>query len=78
MSAGALWLGSLLLLPLVGGPILQHAAYRFLGYPARVVLSGAAGAVLLSAVMTLASVAGLRWRLLPLVLTSLAIGVTLR
>lgn len=56
-----LWLASLLLLPAVGAPLLTHTAFGAIPRGSRVVLSGAAGAVLVSLAMTLLTLAGLPW-----------------
>jgi hypothetical protein len=58
---GALWLAALCLLPLCGFPLLSHPAFRRLSIPSRVVLSGAVGAVLLSAAMTGSVLLDLHW-----------------
>ena len=58
---GALWLATMCLLPLCGFPLLSHPAFRSLTIPSRVVLSGAAGAVLLSAAMTGSVLLDLHW-----------------
>ena len=50
-----------LLAAAAGSPLLSRAAFRGLTAPARVVLSAAAGAVLLSFAMTLFSFAGVSW-----------------
>ena len=57
----AIWIAPLLLLPLVGAPLLMRPAFGRLGAAARVVLAGAVGAVLVSFVMTLCSLAGVAW-----------------
>ncbi len=75
---GFLWLASLLALPICGWPLLSHPAYRRLTLPARVVLSGAAGAALLSFAMTVAVLAGLEWRTWALVLASVLLAWLLR
>ncbi|HYB53509.1 MAG TPA: hypothetical protein VEG84_06560 [Thermoanaerobaculia bacterium] len=71
MTGGA-WLATWLLLPLVGAPLLSHGAYRRFSFVGRAILSGAAGLVALSFVQTAASLAGWRWRLLPLAILSAA------
>ena len=62
----ALWIAPLLLLPLVGAPILVRPACRRFGTGAAVTLAGAAGAAVLSFVMTLFSLAGRRWSIFEL------------
>ena len=57
----AIWIAPLLLLPLVGAPLLMRPAFGRLGAAARVVLAGAVGAVFVSFVMTLCSLAGVAW-----------------
>lgn len=78
MRPGALWLGSALLLSLSGAPLLADRRYRGFSLPARVVLAGACGAVLLSLAMTLFAMAGWRWRPLPLLVISLFAATALR
>lgn len=75
---GFLWLAALLALPLCGWPLLSHPAYGRFSIPARVVLSGAAGAALLSFAMTVAVLAGLEWRISALVLGSALLAYLLR
>jgi hypothetical protein len=75
---GALWLASLCLLPLCGFPLLSHPAFRAFSIPARVVLSGAVGAALLSAAMTGAVLAGLRWNETALAATAVLLATALR
>lgn len=75
---GYLWLASLLALPICGWPLLSHPAYGRFSIPARVVLSGAAGAALLSFTMTAAVLAGLEWRVSALVLASALLAYLLR
>ena len=75
---GFLWLGALLVLPICGWPLLSHPAYARFSVAARVVLSGAAGAALLSFTMTVAVLAGLQWRTGVLVLASVLLAYLLR
>lgn len=75
---GALWLAALCLLPLCGLPLLSHAAFRGFSIPARIALSGAVGAVLLSAAMTGAVLVGARWNETALAVTAFLLAVGLR
>jgi len=75
---GALWLAALCLLPLCGFPLLSHPAFRAFSIPSRIVLSGAAGAVLLSAAMTGAVLAGVRWNETAIAVTAVALATGLR
>jgi hypothetical protein len=75
---GFLWLAAFLALPICGWPLLSHPAYGRFSIPARVVLSGAAGAALLSFTMTAAVLAGLEWRITTLVLGSVLLAYLLR
>lgn len=61
MMAAAAWIASLLMMPLVGAPLLLRGPSRRFGAGSAIVLAGAAGAVLLSFVMTLYALAGRRW-----------------
>ncbi len=58
---GATWLAALLILPAVGAPLLAHRSFGRFPFWSRVVLSGAAGAALLSFAMTLFTLAGRAW-----------------
>ena len=75
---GILWLAAYLVLPICGWPLLSHPAFRRLSVAARLVLSGAAGAALLSFAMTVAVLAGLKWRTGVLVLGSAVLAWLLR
>jgi hypothetical protein len=75
---GALWLAALCLLPLCGFPLLSHPAFRGFSIPARLVLSGAAGAVLMSAAMTGAVLAGVKWNETALAVTAVLLATGLR
>ncbi len=75
---GILWLGAYLVLPICGWPLLSHPAFRRFSIAARLVLSGAAGAVLLSFAMTVAVLVGLKWRTGVLVLASAVLAWLLR
>ncbi len=75
---GAAWLAAYLVLPVCGWPLLAHPAFRRFGLPARIVLSGAAGAALLSFTMTVVVLAGQKWRTGALVLASAALAWLLR
>ena len=57
----AIWIAPLLLLPLVGAPLLMRPAFARFRMAARIVLAGAVGAVLVSFVMTLCSLADVGW-----------------
>ncbi|HEX4441280.1 MAG TPA: hypothetical protein VH854_14475, partial [Thermoanaerobaculia bacterium] len=75
---GGLWLLTLCLLTLCGFPLLAHPAYRSLGFATRVVLSGAVGAVLMSAAMTGAVLVGVRWNETALAMTAVLLAIGLR
>jgi len=75
---GAAWLLSLSLAAVCGWPLLSHRSLRGLPLSSRLVLSGAAGAVLLSAAMTCAVVLGLRWSIAVLVPVAAAMAAALR
>jgi hypothetical protein len=75
---GALWLAALCLLPLCGFPLLSHPAFRAFSLPSRVALSAAAGAVMLSAAMTGAVLAAVRWNETALAATAVALATGLR
>lgn len=64
------WLGALLLLPAAGAPLLLSAPFRRFPPATRGVLSAGAGAALVSFSMTLFSLAGVCWRVAPVVLTA--------
>ncbi|MGE5414846.1 MAG: hypothetical protein ACM3NW_11760, partial [Syntrophomonadaceae bacterium] len=70
----ALWMAPLLLMPLVGAPLLVRPAFRRFGAASSVALAGAAGAVLLSFVMTLYSLAGRRWSIFTVVVLATLLG----
>lgn len=77
MRAGYVWLASFLVYPMVGAALLKHPAFRAFRFPARVVLSGGVGMVLVSWTMTLFALVGVRWG--PLVLlVSAAFALLLR
>jgi len=75
---GGLWLLTLCLLTLCGFPLLAHPAYRSLGFASRVVLSGAVGAVLMSAAMTGAVLVGVHWNETALAVTAVLLAIGLR
>ncbi len=77
MRAGHLWLASFLAYPLVGAPLLAARSFRVLGLPARAVLSGGVGMVLVSGTMTVFALAGVRWGLAVL-LVAAAVSAALR
>ena len=64
------WLAMLAGLSVVGAPILSRAPFRRFSPAVRVVLAGGAGASVASFVMTLFSLAGLRWTVLPILAAS--------
>lgn len=74
MRAGYLWLAALLLLPVAGAPLLMRPAYSRFSRTCRLVLSGAAGAVAVSWIMTICATVGWRWNA-PLVVTG-ALGLS--
>ena len=78
MRAGPAWLLCLALTPIIGGPLLLHPTYRRYGLACRIALAGGAGAVVLSFVMTLATLAGIPWNLWGLAAVSAAICGLLR
>lgn len=78
MRAGVLWLAAFVVLPAVGAPLLTHRGYRSLPPAARLVLSGAVGAVLLSFAMTVSALAGLRWNIPLLALAAAGLSAVLR
>ena len=78
MRAGALWLASFVILPAAGAPLLTHRSYRSLSPAARLVLSGAVGAVLLSFVMTVLAILGLHWNVPVLAAVALGLAIVLR
>jgi hypothetical protein len=61
MRAGHLWLLSCLVFPIVGAPLLKARGFRVFGLPARAVLSGGVGMVLVSWTMTMFALVRLRW-----------------
>ncbi len=60
------WLGTLALLPAAGAPLVARTAYRRFAPATRAVLAGAAGAALVSFVMSLFTLAGIPWSILPI------------
>jgi len=58
---GATWLAALVFLPAVGSPLLAHRSFGRFPFWSRVVLSGAAGAALVSFSMTLLALADRAW-----------------
>jgi hypothetical protein len=75
---GVLWLAAYLVLPICGWPLLGHPAFRRYPPASRLVLAGVAGAALLSFTMTVAVLAGVRWRMSVLVLVSAGLAWLLR
>jgi hypothetical protein len=63
MIAAAEWILSLSTFAIVGAPLLLHPSFRFLPRGARLVLSGAVGAVLVCWLMVLESLATIPWNL---------------
>jgi hypothetical protein len=78
MRTGFLWLASLALFPAAGAPLLAHRAFRGYGIPARIVLAAAAGAVVISETMTVATIFGWRWNVAALVLCGMLECLALR
>ena len=78
MKPGLAWLAAFLALPLAGAPLLAHPAFRRFGLPCRAALAGGVGAVVLSLVMTLATLAGLPWGFPWLLVVSAAVSALLR
>ncbi|MEP6802305.1 MAG: hypothetical protein ABJC07_10230 [Acidobacteriota bacterium] len=76
--AAFIWLASAAALPVSGAPLLLHSEFRRFGPACRTVLAGAAGAVVLSWTMTLLSLVGVSWHLLPLLLLAAAQSFALR
>ncbi len=72
MRAGHLWLASFLVYPIVGAPLLKARTFRIFGFPARAVLSGGVGMVLVSWTMTAFALLRLRWGPLVLLVSALA------
>jgi len=60
---GLAWLSTFLLLPLAGLPMLRHRSYGRFDFLSRAVLSGAAGASLVSFSMTVFALLGVRWQI---------------
>jgi hypothetical protein len=60
LRAGAVWIGSLLLLPLMAAPLVTRRKAGSFPLPARFALGAGCGAVVLSFLMTLWALAG--WR----------------
>jgi hypothetical protein len=61
MRAGYLWLASFLVYPIVGAPFFKRGRIRDFGFPARAVLSGGVGMVIVSWTMNVFALGGLRW-----------------
>jgi hypothetical protein len=78
LSAGRIWIAAWAALPLLGAPLLLHPAYRGYAVAARLVLSAAAGAFLLSFVMTVCALVGLPWSPIPLALATATLAAALR
>ena len=70
MRAGYLWLLSFACCPLAGWPLLTHPSYRRFSFSARTGFAFAAGAVLISTLMTVLAILGVSWN--PIVLVFLA------
>jgi hypothetical protein len=75
---GLLWIASLGLVGLAGAPLLAHRAFAALPLPARLVLAGATGAVLVSFAMTAAVLLGIPWSVPWLVLAGAGLAAGLR
>ncbi len=78
LKAGLLWILSLACCPLVAWPLLAHPSYRRFSLACRLGLAAAVGGVLLSGWMTLFALAGISWRLIPLVALAAATAFLLR
>ncbi len=79
MSAGGLaWLSVFPLLALAGAPLLLHPACAGIPRLARTVLSGAAGAALVSVTMTAFALLGIPWSLSAVLAASIALGFGMR
>ena len=78
LRAGAVWVGSLLLLPIIGAPLATRRKVGSLPLPARFALAAGCGAVVLSFLMTFWALAGWLWNLTVLAATGLALCVFLR
>src|ERR1700737_1689898 len=78
LTAGAVWIASLLLLPLMAAPLVTHSKAGRLSLPARFALATGCGAVVLSFVMTVWALAGWRWNLTVLAATGFALCAFLR
>ncbi len=61
MRPGLVWLASMAALPLVGYPVAFARPFRSLPMGCRLALAGGAGCFILSTVMTLAALLGVRW-----------------
>jgi len=77
VKAGWVWLASFAVYPLLGAPLLAHAAFGRFGWVARAVLAGGVGAVLLSWTMTAFALAGWQWSFL-LVVASAGVAFAIR
>lgn len=75
MRPGLTWLVSLAALPLVGFPVAFARPFRSLPVGCRLALAGGAGCFILSAVMTLAALLGVRWSPALLVVASFVVSV---
>ena len=78
MTVDLAWLGALGILPVVGAPLLGHPRFRHLGAAARLVLSGAAGASIVSFAMTLFILARVPWTLPSIAAVAFALAGGLR
>jgi hypothetical protein len=64
------WLGTLIVLPAVGAPLLARPAFGGFAPVTRAILSGGVGATLLTFVLTLFALAHLPWRAAPVAVTA--------
>ncbi len=64
------WLGTLILLPVAGAPLVGRAPYRGFRPATRAVLAAGVGATLVSFAMTLFTLAGVPWRALPVAIAA--------
>ncbi len=71
------WLGTLAGMSVVGAPILARRPFRRFSPAVRAVLAGGAGASLVSFVMTLFALAGLRWSVVPVLTGSALVAAAL-
>jgi hypothetical protein len=78
ISAGAVWLGALILLPVAGAIPISHPAFRRFSAIGRVAVAGGVGGVVVGTAMTLCAVLGWRWSLLSVGAIAAALGTLAR